>query len=148
MPYPPKVGQARSRTPAPANGASIVASVNITAATTSGVIAYSRNPERTPIIAEVTRVHIKTGSSAACTLDIGTASSKVSSDNLMDGISVNAAANTVYDSILDHGTNGKTRQYVAAGDFFTVSLASGDANGLVADVYFMYQLQEGGQISA
>ena len=147
MPYPPKVGQARSHTPAPANGASIVASANIIASTTSGVIAYSRNPERTPVIATLARVHIKVGSSAACTLDIGTAATNVLSDNQMDGVSVNAAANTVYDNIEDQGTNGTSRQYVPAGGFFTAAVASGDANGLQADFYWNYQLLDGGGIA-
>lgn len=136
--------QGRTHTPAPANGASIKGHCKITASKTSGSLVSVRNPEKVAVIAELARVHIKTGSSAACTVDIGTAATDTLSDNLIDGVSVNAAANTIYDNISDGGTNGLTRQYVASGSYFTAYVASGDANGLEADFYFNYQTLTGG----
>ena len=127
-----------------AAGSSLKASCAITASTTSGVIASAINPENVPVIATLAYVHIKTPSTVAAGLDIGVATTAVSSDTLMDGIGVNMPANTVYDNITDHGTNGLTRQYVAAGSYFTAAVASGDANGLVADFYFDYMLLSGG----
>ena len=125
-------------------GASIKTSVNITASTTSGQIVAVQNPQKTYVFARDVLVHVKTGSTAACGLDIGTASTNTASDNLIDGISVNAVQNTVYDNITDHGSNGKTRQYVPYGGWFTVTVDSGDANGLVADIEFKYDLPTGG----
>lgn len=137
--------QGRSHTPAPANGAAIKRSANVTAALTTGEKLLSvQNPEASPVIATWARIHIKTGSDAACTLNIGTAATDITSDNQIDGVSVNAAANTIYDNVTDGGTNGKTRQYVAAGGYFTAYVASGDANGLVADLYWEYQTLTGG----
>lgn len=137
--------QARSHFPAPVMGHCIKMPISISASKTSGSLATSvQNPERTAVIAELSYIHIRTGSSAACTVDIGTATTDVTSDNLMDGLSVNAAANTIYDNITDKGTNGKSRQYVAANSYFTAYVASGNANGLVADVYFNYRLLQGG----
>lgn len=127
-----------------AAGASLKVPVSISASTTSGVIATAQNPEGVAVIATLAYVHIKTGSSAACTVDVGVQTTSATSDTLMDGVSVNAAANTVYDNITNHGTNGLTRQYVAAGSYFTAAVASGDANGLVADFYYDYMLLSGG----
>ncbi len=127
-----------------AAGASIKLPVKISAATTSGVIASAVNPEGVAVIGTLAYIHVKTQSTGACTVDFGVAATSVSADTLIDGISVNSAANTVYDNITDHGSNGLTRQYVAAGSYFTVAVASGDANGLVADFYVDYQLLSGG----
>lgn len=137
--------QARSHTPAPADGHSIKRSVKVTTSTTTGTKLVSvQNPEHLAVIAEISYIHIITGSSAACTVNIGTAATDVTSDNQMDGVSVNAAANTVYDNIEDQGTNGASRQYVTPGGFFTAYVASGDANGLVADFYWNYRTLKGG----
>lgn len=121
---------------------------NITASKTSGSLVSIQNPLRVPVIAQIVRVHIKEGSDAACTVDVGTATTNVTSDNLIDGMSVNAAANTIYDNITDGGTNGKTRQYLAAGSFLTAFIASGNANGLVADFYFDISPFSGGDPNA
>lgn len=138
--------QGRSHTPAPANGASIKLPLIVTSSKTTGVkLGSVRSPEKEGVIAKDTWIHIKTAASAACTLNIGTAATDVTSDNLIDGVSVaGCPANTVYDNITDKGTNGTTRQYVSSSGYFTVYVASGDANGLVADVYFDYRTLKGG----
>lgn len=139
-----KPGQGRSHTPAPANGSSFMKTVAVTTSTTSGQLAAIRNDEPEYVRAELTTVVVRTKSTAACTLDIGTAANgTTSSDNLIDGVSV-AASNTIYNNINDGGTNGKTRQIVNPGGYWTVSVASGDANGLVADFYFDYRTNVGG----
>lgn len=127
-----------------AAGASVSLPVDVTTSTTSGVIASSINPEGVPVIATICYAYIQQGSAAACTLDIGVAATNVLSDTIMDGISVNAAANTVYDNITDKGANGLTRQYVPAGGYFTASVASGNANGLIGLIQFNYELLSGG----
>ena len=129
-----------------AAGASIVVPVDVTASKTSGVIKSFVNPEATPIIATFCRAHVKTKSVVACTLDIGVAATNVLADNLLDGIDVYVAANTPYDNIKNGGTNGLTCVYVPAGYWFTIAVASGNANGLIADFYFDYQLMSGGQV--
>lgn len=139
--------QERTHIPGPVLGASIKSPVKVSASKTSGSLTSVLNPERTAVIATLAYVHIKVGSSAACTVDVGTAATDVTSDNQIDGISVNAAANTVYDNITDKGSNGTTRQYVAAGGYFTAYVASGDANGLQADFYWDYQLLQGGSVN-
>lgn len=139
------IGQAPSHTPAPANGASIRIPLNIVTSTTSGVIGYARNPERNPVIVNRTQIVIDgAGATAACTLDIGVATTNILNDTLIDGVSVNAPVGTVYDNISDVGTHGKSRQYLAAGSYITVAVASGDANGLVADVLVDYKVIDGG----
>lgn len=137
--------QGRSHTPAPANGAFLKLPVIVTSSKTAGTkLVSARNPEKDGVIQREAWIHIKTPSTAACTLDIGTASTDVTSDTLMDGVNGNAPVNTVYDNDTDHGTNGTTRQYVASSGYFTVYVASGDANGLVADVYFVAHTLKGG----
>lgn len=129
-----------------AAGASQEIDIAVSTSKTAGVKLFALlNPERVPVIVKDVTVHITTGASAACTIDIGDTASDATSDNLIDGISVNAPANTVYDNHTDGGTNGKTRQYLDVGDYVTGYVASGDANGLVAEVFVNFQLLSGGQ---
>ena len=84
---------------------------------------------------------ITTVATAACTLDIGytAVSSTTTSDTLLDGIDVNAATG-VFDSMnyaLDAGANAKA-QKAAAGKWITVDEKTGDATGLVGNLYVSY----------
>ncbi len=79
---------------------------------------------------------------AACTGDFGTAANgTTSSDNLLDGVDLNAATG-VFDNVDDQGTNGKSRQRLdakgGATDFITGSKATGAAAGVVGNAYIFY----------
>lgn len=82
---------------------------------------------------------IKTKSTAACTLDGGTTptSAATSSDNLIDGVDVGTAAG-YFNNVDEKGTNGKSRQRLAAGKWLNISKASGAAAGLVGFAYIRY----------
>ena len=85
---------------------------------------------------------VTTVATAACTLDVGIDGDGTgSSDILLDGLDVNAAAG-VFDNIADKGTNGKERQRLDAKggttDYVTASKASGATAGLVGNAYIFY----------
>lgn len=93
----------------------------------------------------VTRVmlDVTTVATGACTVDIGytAATATTSSDTFLDGVDVNAAT-ALFDSqnaALDSGANAKA-QLAASGKWITADSASGDATGLVANVYIQYYL--------
>jgi len=135
-----------------AAGASIQIPINVTASTTSGQIGSLQNPEPQlgnifpkDVIVQRATLLITQKSSAACTLDIGVASTLTLSDNLMDGVSVAATpANTVYSNLSAPGTNGEPERYMASTDYVTVSVASGNANGLQGTLFVNYALLDGG----
>ena len=87
------------------------------------------------VIADITTV-----ATAACTLDIGySTTTATTSDTLLDGIDVNSAIG-VFDSMdptLDTGTNAHA-QKAASGKFITVDEKTGDATGLVGNLYIFY----------
>lgn len=94
-----------------------------------------------PAAAIVTRaiLDITTQSTGACTLDIGySATTLTTSDTMLDGVS--AAAVALFDSMnaaLDTGTNAFA-QKAASGKYITVDEKTGDATGLVANLYIEY----------
>lgn len=86
---------------------------------------------------------ITTVATGACTIDVGytASSSTTSSDTLLDGVDANAAI-ALFDSMnaaLDSGANAKA-QKAASGKWITIDEASGDATGLVANLYVFYSL--------
>lgn len=98
-----------------------------------------------PAKAVVLRVllDVTTVATGACTVDIGytAVSATTSSDSFLDGVDVNAAT-ALFDSMnaaLDSGANAKA-QLAASGKWITADEASGDATGLVANVYIQYYL--------
>lgn len=105
-----------------------------------GVLAW-QNPHENSIIIDRIILDVTTVATAACTIDVGTTatSAATSSDNLIDGLDVNSAAG-VFDNLGNAGTNGKTRQKLAAGKWITASKASGAAAGLVGYAYIFYHL--------
>ncbi|MCE2405793.1 MAG: hypothetical protein J4F43_11655 [Dehalococcoidia bacterium] len=118
------------------------AGVALTAADSKGGVMRWQNPEDSAIV--ITRVVLdvtsKTG--AACTLDVGVArSGNISSDNLIDGLDVGAAAGP-FDNIADKGVNGKERQRLDAKggttDYVTASKATGATGGLAGNAYIFY----------
>lgn len=111
--------------------------VTITAATTSGQIAAFELSSGT--IVHRAWIEVETASTGACTLDVGiAANATTSSDVLLDGISV--ASTGVKDSAndTDNGTNGVAKpQHATAGQYVTATVASGNANGLVATIHIL-----------
>jgi len=105
--------------------------------TAGGVFAWrpddqSRSHLITRLVLDVT-----TKSTGAATLDIGVAANATTlNDTLIDGLSV-ATAGT-YDNIENQGTNGVSSKKIAAGEYVTASMASGDPAGMVATVYVEY----------
>ena len=108
-------------------------------ADTGGGVGVWRNPEGVPIIIERVEIDVTTAATGSCTLDAGTTASSAttSSDNLIDGLDVNAAAG-VFDNIGEKGSNGKSRQKLASGKWVTFSRASGASAGLVGRAYIFY----------
>jgi hypothetical protein len=106
--------------------------------TAGGVFAWA-NPEATSIIVTRVVLDVTTAATGACTIDVGTTATSATtlSDNLIDGLDINAAAG-VFDNITDKGTNGKARQKLAAGKWVTGSKASGASAGTVGFAYIHY----------
>ncbi len=107
----------------------------------AGVLSW-QNPESSAIVITRMVLDVTTAATAACTLDVGTdGDGRGSSDVLLDGLDVNAAAG-VFDNIADKGTNGKERQRLDAKggttDYVTASKASGATAGLVGNAYIFY----------
>jgi hypothetical protein len=118
-----------------------VATKALTGAGIHGGVQSWANPEAVSII--ITRVVLDrtTKSNGASTLDIGTTAvgATTASDNFLDGVDSGATA-AIEDNLGNPGTNGKTRQKLAAGKWVTIKEASGDATGLVANLYVEYHL--------
>ena len=99
-----------------------------------GVLAF-QNPLGAPAIVERLLLDLTAASAAAATVDAGVAATAATaSDNLLDGLDVNAAAG-VFDNLDDQGVNGTARQRLGAGDYVTISQASGDVAGLIGTAY-------------
>lgn len=114
--------------------------IALAAADTAGGVASIANPEGVEVLVTRVVIDVTTASTAACTVDAGIAANGTTlSDNLVDGLDVNAAAGT-FDNITDKGTNGKSRQSWGAGQFLTISKASGAAAGLAGSVYVEYTI--------
>lgn len=129
----------------PARRVSQVVKVPLSGATihagTGGVVAWAI-PSTCAIMIERVVLDVTTAATdGVCTLDIGyTASSATTtSDSLLDGVDVGAGV-AVYDSMnaaLDSGANAKA-QKGAAGKWITIDEKTGDATGLVANLYIHY----------
>jgi len=105
---------------------------------TGGGVLSLANPEGADIIVTRLVLDITTAATGACTVDAGIAAgATTSSDNLIDGLDVNAATG-VFDNIEDKGTNGKTRQKWESDQYLTISMATGAAAGLAGYAYVEY----------
>lgn len=109
------------------------------AANTGGGVGAWQNPEPVTIVIERLELYTTVVATGAATVDAGTTptSATTSSDNLIDGLDVNAATG-LFDNITEKGTNGKSRQTLAPGKWITVSRATGDVTGLVGTGYVHY----------
>lgn len=101
-----------------------------------------QNPEAVSIIITRVIVDVTTVSTGAGKLDIGSTatSATTASDNLIDGIDVNAATGLLGQADGDGVTNSKFQQKLAAGKWVTFKEISGDVTGLVANAYITYNL--------
>lgn len=108
---------------------------------TGGVVAAFTAPAA--CIIERVIMDITTASTGACTLDVGytAVSATTTSDTLLDGINVGTAIG-FWDSMnaaLDSGANALA-QKAASGKWITVTEKTGDATGLVGNLYIYYTL--------
>ena len=117
----------------------LISRVALAAVDTAGGVFAWPNPHENAILVTGLALDVTTKASAACTLDCGTTatSATTSSDNLIDGLDINAAAG-VFNNVTDVGTNGKSRQRLASGKWVTGSVASGASAGLVGYAYIKY----------
>lgn len=113
----------------------------LAAVDTGGGIFSWQNPEAGDILIEHVALVVGTKTSAACSVDVGTTATNAttSSDNLIDGKDINAAAGT-FTNIESAGTNGKSAQRLATGKWVTASKASGASAGLVGTYEIYYRV--------
>ncbi len=112
--------------------------VALAASDSAGGVVSLANPENAPLIVTRLVLYVTTAATAACTVDAGiAATATTSSDNLIDGLDVNASTG-VFDNDTDVGTNGKTRQLWPSSYYLTVSKASGATAGLAGYAYVEY----------
>lgn len=118
-----------------------VARVALAAVDTAGGVFAWQNPEASAVLVHRVLLDVTTKTTGACTLDAGmTATSATTlADNLIDGQDINAATG-VFDNIDNQGTNGTSKQKVAAGKWVTGSVASGASAGLVGFAYIFYTI--------
>ena len=110
----------------------------LAAVDTAGGVLSVANPEGCDIIVTRLVLHVKTAATAACTVDAGIgAGATTKYDNLIDGLDVNAAAGA-FDNVEDKGVNGKARQKWGAGEYLTISMATGAAADLAGYAYVEY----------
>lgn len=113
--------------------------VPLTAATTTAVggVLKVQNPENADVIITRLVLDVQKPSSGAATVDAGIDDDgDTSSDNLIDGLDVNAAAG-VFDNLGSGGTNGLTTVLWPAGHHLVIT-ASADATGLEGDAHVQY----------
>jgi len=105
-----------------------------------GVFAWA-NPETGYILVRHVVINLTTKATGACTLDVGTTavSAATSSDNLIDGKDINAAAG-IFTNDESAGTNGKAFKRLATGKWVTASVASGASAGLVGTYEIYYEV--------
>jgi len=108
--------------------------VALTASDAAAGVLSLLNPEGVDLIITRLVLDITTPSTGAGTLDAGVAATAVTNDSLIDGLDVNAAAG-VFDNYTDKGTNGKSRKLWLAGQYLTITKASGAMAGLVGNAY-------------
>ena len=101
-----------------------------------------QNPLTVSVIVDEVVVRVATVATGACSVDVGSTatSATTSSDNLLDGLDVNAAAGLFRSTDdTDNGTNGAAKgQVVAPGKWVTFTKASGSTTGLVATATVKY----------
>lgn len=113
------------------------AKIALAAADAAAGVVSLLNPEGVDLLVTRLVLDVTTAATAACTLDAGTAATAILSDNLIDGLDVNAAAG-VFDNGGSAGVNGKQVIRWESDGYLTVSVASGASAGLVGNAYVEY----------
>lgn len=109
--------------------------IKLAALDTAAGIASVLNPEGIELAITRAVLHVRTVSTAACTVDIGVAATAVSADNLIDGVDVHSAQGVFYND----GTNNGTPVLSWPADYYlTASMASGAAAGLAGELHIEY----------
>ena len=111
----------------------------LVAVDTGGGIFSWQNPEAGPILVQHVVLNITTKTTAACSVDVGTTATNAttSSDNLIDGKDINAAAGT-FTNDESAGTNGKPVKRLASGKWVTASMVAGGATAGLVGTYEIY----------
>lgn len=107
-------------------------------ATTGGAVGAWQNPEAVSVMIDGLLINTTVAATGAANLVAGSTavSATTSSNNLIDTLDVHSATVTA-DNITDKGTNGKSRQLVAAGKWVTFT-GSADTTGLLGSAYISY----------
>lgn len=109
------------------------------AADTAGAILSVVNPEGVDVVVRSLILDITTASSGSCTVDCGIGTGATTKyDTLIDGVSVASAG--VVSNLKDPGTNGKATVRWPAGQYLTISTASGAIAGAVGSAYVVYDI--------
>lgn len=111
--------------------------IALAAADAAAGVVSQINPEGVELAITRAVLHVRTKATAACTLDIGVASTAVSADTLLDGVDVGTAAG-LFDNIINKGSNGKELLSWPASQYLTASKASGAAAGLEGELHIEY----------
>lgn len=113
----------------------------LAAVDTGGGVFSWKNPETGPILVMHLAVIVTTKAAGACSLDCGTTavSATTSSDTLIDGKDVNAAAGT-FTNDESAGTNGKPFKRLEAGKWVTGSVVASGASAGLKGAYEIYYI--------
>ncbi len=106
---------------------------------TGGGVFSWQNPETSDILVEHVALVVTTKATGACSVDVGTTATNATtlSDNLIDGMDVNAAAGT-FTNAESGGTNGKHAQRLAKGKWVTASVVADGASAGLVGTYEVY----------
>lgn len=110
----------------------------LVASDSAGGILSEENTYGTDLVILRVVLQVTTGTSGACTVDIGTAADgTTSAATLIDGLDVADAG--VFDNIADKGSSGTSRLKWGSGAFINASMKTGAAAGIVGQ-YAIYAL--------
>ena len=122
-----------------------VAEVALSAADTSGTTAGAlftwQNTEGVSVIVTKVVIDLTAAASGACTVDIGSSATVASSNNIWDGLDVNAATGTFGSDDNAKGgvvTQASSTQKIADDKYVLGTNASGDSTGLAGTAYIFY----------
>ncbi len=103
---------------------------SLTASDAAGGVFSVENTYGTTLVILRTVLLVTTGTSGACTIDVGIeADATTSADDLIDGLDVATAG--VFDNVADEGSNGNSCGKWSSGTFVNASMKTGAAAGLV-----------------
>lgn len=105
---------------------------------TGGGVVSLLNPEEVDVIITRMVILVTTVADAACTLDGGPAAAATTlNDTVIDGLDVRSATG-VFDNIKNKAGNGVESVLWESDEYFTLSMKTGAAAGLVGTYYIEY----------